>query len=133
MVKLPEEVKDLLVPSGEVLKVIGTADSNGIPHTIILGTLIAIDDETLAFATLSTKTTVNNLKTTKKASIAVYKPPMTAYRIEGTYHSSQTSGPLFDKFSKELEKIKMTCHSVELIKVDGVYYLGTPEPGKRIV
>ncbi len=132
MVNLPKEVKDLLVAGAESVKVIGTADSNGTPHTIILGSLMAIDDETLAFAVVAAKTTTNNLKTTKKASIVVYKPPMEGYRIEGTYHSSQDSGPLFDTFTEELKKMAMPCHEVELIKVDGVYVLGPPEPGKKI-
>jgi flavin reductase (DIM6/NTAB) family NADH-FMN oxidoreductase RutF len=77
MANLPKEVKDLLVLGADTVKAIGTADSEGTPHTIITGSLTAVDDETLAFAVVAAKTTVNNLKTTKKASIAIYTPPMT--------------------------------------------------------
>jgi len=132
MVSLPKEVKDLLAPDGAPFKVIGTTDSKGTPHTILLGSLMAIDDETLAFAVVAAKTTTNNLKTTKKASIVVYNPPMEGYRIEGTYHSFQDSGPLFDTFTEELKKMNLPCNGVVLIKVDGVYVLGPPEPGKKI-
>lgn len=132
MVNLPKEVKELLIPGADTVKVIGTADSEGTPHTIITGSLTAIDDETLAFAVVATKTTVNNLKTTKKASIAIYKPPRTGYRIEGTYHAFQDSGPLFDNFTEALKKRNLPCNGVVLLKVDGVYVLGPPEPGKKI-
>ena len=132
MVSLPKEVKDLLVPGADTVKAIGTADSEGTPHTIIIGSLAAIDDETLAFAVVAAKTTVNNLKTINKASIAIYKPPMTGYRIEGIYHDFQDSGPLFDNFTEALKKRNLPCNGVVLLKVDGVYVLGPPEPGKKI-
>ncbi|WP_287586280.1 pyridoxamine 5'-phosphate oxidase family protein [Candidatus Borrarchaeum sp.] len=134
MVNLPKEVKDLLVPGAGagIVKAIGTADSEGSPHTIITGSLMAIDDETLAFGVVAAKTTVNNLKTTNKASIAIYKPPMTGYRIESTYNSFQDSGSLFDSFSEALKKRNLPCSGVILLKVDGVYALGSPEPGKKI-
>jgi hypothetical protein len=132
MVNLPKEVKDLLVPGTKTVKVIGTADPEGTPHTIITGSLTAIDDETLAFGVVATKTTLSNLKTTNKASIAIYKPPMTGYRIESTYNSFQDSGSLFDSFSEALKKRNLPCNGVVLLKVDGVYALGSPEPGKKI-
>jgi len=133
MVNLPKEVKDLLVPGAAgIVKVIGTADSEGTPHTIITGSLAAIDDETLAFAVVAIKTTLNNLKTTNKASIAIYKPPMTGYRIASTFHDVQDSGPIFDNFTEALKKRNLPCHGVVLLKVDAVYVLGPPEPGKKI-
>ena len=122
---LPKEVKDLLVPGADTVKAIGTADSEGTPHTIITGSLTAIDDETLAFAVVATKTTVNNLQTTKKASIAIYTPPMTGYRIEATYASFQDSGPIFDNFKDALTKRNLPCSGVVLLKVDEVYVLGS--------
>jgi hypothetical protein len=132
MVNLPKEVKDLLIPGANTVKAIGTVDSKGNPHTIITGSLTAIDDETLAFAVVGAKTTVNNLKTTNKASIAIYSPPMTGYRIESTYQAYQDSGPLFDNFTEALKKRNLPCNGVVLLKIDGVYVLGTPEPGKQI-
>lgn len=133
MPKLPKEAKDLLAPGANTVKAIGTADSEGTPHTIITGSLMAIDDETLAFGVVATKTTVNNLKTTKKASIAIYAPPMTGYRIECTFDSFQDSGPLFENFTEALKKRNLPCHGAVVLKIDGVYALGAPEPGKKIV
>jgi len=132
MVSLPKEVMDLLVPGANTVKAIGTADSEGTPHTIITGSLMAIDNETLAFAVVATKTTLNNLKTTKKASIAIYQPPMTGYRIEAIYNSFQDSGSLFDNFAEALKQRGLPCSGVVILKVDGVYVLGPPEPGKKI-
>jgi hypothetical protein len=131
MVNIPKEVMDVLGGS-DTVKAIGTADSEGSPHTIITGSLRAIENETLAFAVVATKTTLNNLKTTKKASIAIYKPPMTGYRIEAIYNSFQDSGPIFDNFTEALKQRGLPCSGVVILKVDGVYVLGPPEPGKKI-
>ncbi len=53
------------------------------------------------------------MKTTKKASIAIYTPPMTGYRIEATYDAFQDSGSLFDTFTEALKKRNRPCSTIE--------------------
>jgi hypothetical protein len=50
---------------------------------------------------------------------------MTGYRIEATYAAFQDSGPLFDNFTEALKKRNRPCNGVVLLKVDGVYVLGS--------
>ncbi len=123
MVYIPKEVMDLLKPGEtqkQVVKVLATADDKGVPHAIILGPLMAIDEETLAFGIIWASTTKKNLETTKNACIIVYKPPMTACRVHGTFEEYVTSGPLFDRYTDELKKWDLECAGVIKIKVTDV-------------
>ena len=96
MTKLPQEILDL-VKSQETQKIVATVDKNGIPNVTVKGSLMAPDNETLAFADLyGQKTrTFNNLNDTKKVSILVYKtpmqPPFPVYQIKGQFVEYQTS------------------------------------------
>jgi hypothetical protein len=45
----------------------------------------------------------------------------------------QTSGELFDRFAKEIkERIKLGIRAVGTIRVEEVYAVAPPEPGKKI-
>ena len=51
---------------------------------------------------------------------------------EGSY-LLETSGELFERFAKEVkEKIKLDIKAVGTIRVDEVYSVAPPEPGKKI-
>ncbi len=132
---IPKEVMDLLKPGEEqmqVVKVLATSDEKGVPHAIILGSLMAIDEETLAFALVWAGTTRKNLETTKEACVIVYKPPMTAYRIHGCFEEYISSGPLFDRYVEELKKFNLECRGVIKIKVAEIYTAGPPNPGQKL-
>jgi hypothetical protein len=45
----------------------------------------------------------------------------------------QTSGELFDRFAKEIrERINLVMKAVGTIRVDEIYAVAPPEPGKKI-
>ena len=77
MTKLPQEILDL-VKNRETQKIVATVDKSGIPNVTLKASLMAPDDETMAFADLyGNKTrTFNNLNDTRNVSILVYKTPM---------------------------------------------------------
>ena len=132
---IPKEVMDLIKPGEEQMqniKVLATADEKGVPHAIILGSLMAIDEDTLAFALVWSGTTYKNLETTKEASVVVFKPPMTAYRLQCCYEETITSGGLFDRFVDELKKFNLECKGVVKMKVAEVYTAGPPAPGQKV-
>jgi len=59
--------------------------------------------------------------------------PVAGYQVKGTFLGFQTSGELFDRFAKEVkEKIKLDIRAVGTIRVDEVYAVAPPEPGKKI-
>ena len=134
MAKMPQEVMDIFNdPSAS--KVLGTLDETGVPNVAPIGTLRAINEETIAFAEVYGGKTKTNLAQTKKAAAVAFKyPPPAGYQIKGKFVGWQTSGPLFDQMDKRMKEIlKIGIKRVGAIKVEEVYSMGMPEPGKRVV
>ena len=138
MAKMPKEVLDLVKDQGTP-KIVATVDKNGVPNVTVKGSLMAPDDETLAFADLyGRKTrTFNNLTETKKVSVLVYKvpmePPFSVYQIKGQFAEYQTSGPMFDQFAKAIkDDIGADIAGVGIVRVEGVYSQAPKDAGKQI-
>jgi hypothetical protein len=133
MARTPKEVMDVFndPKSTKVLATAGTIlEINAVPK----GSLRAIDEELIAFADISGDKTNKNLEVNKKAAVlALRMDPLAGYQIKGTFQGFQTSGELFNRFSKEVrERINMTIRAVGTIKVDEVYAVAPPQPGKKI-
>ncbi len=59
--------------------------------------------------------------------------PVSGYQVKGTFLGFQTSGDLFDRFTKEVkEKMKLDIRAVGTIRVDEVYAVAPPNPGKKL-
>jgi predicted pyridoxine 5'-phosphate oxidase superfamily flavin-nucleotide-binding protein len=116
-------------------KVLGTIDDHGVLNVAPIGTLRAISEDTIAFAEVYEGKTKKNLEQTKKAAAVAFKyPPPTGYQIKGTFLDWQTSGPLFETMDKKMkELLNVGIKRVGTIKVEKVYSVGMPEPGKKIV
>ena len=133
MAKMPKEVMDVVndPSSAKVLATAGTAlEINAVPK----GSLRAIDEELIAFADIFGDKTNKNLGLNKKVTALVFKmSPVAGYQIKGTFLGFQTSGQLFDRFAKEIkERIKLDIKAVGTIRVDEVYAVAPPQPGKKI-
>ena len=98
------------------------------------GSLRTISEEVIAFADIFGDKTNKNLQLNKKVSALAFKTsPVTGFQIKGTFLGFETSGELFDRFAKEVkEKIKLDIKAVGTIRVDEVYAVAPPEPGKKI-
>ena len=134
MAKMPKEVMDMFSDPA-ASKVLGTIDETGVLNVAPIGTLRALNEETIAFADIYGGRTKKNLEQTKKAaSVAFKSPPPVGYQIKGTFVGWQTSGPLFEVLDKRMkELLKIGIKRVGTIKVEEVYSMGIPEPGKKIV
>lgn len=134
MVKMPKEVVDLFNDPA-ASKVLGTIDAEGVLNVAPIGTLRAINEETIAFAEVFEGKTKKNLERTKKAAAVAYTyPPPAGYQIKGTLVGWQTSGPLFDTMDNKMrELMNMGIRRVGTIQVEAVYSVGMPEPGKKII
>ena len=133
MAKMSKEVMDTFndPSSAKVLATAGTAlEINAVPK----GSLRAIDEETVAFADIFGDKTNRNLEVNKKVVALVFKTtPVTGYQIKGTFLGFQKSGELFDRLAREVkERIKLDIKAVGTIKVDEVYAVAPPQPGKKI-
>jgi len=133
MAKMTKEVMDLFNDpnSAKVLATAGTAlEINAVPK----GSLRAIGEDLMAFADIFGDKTNKNLVVNKKVSALAFKTnPLAGYQIKGTFLGFQTSGELFDRFAKEIkERIKLGIRAVGTIKVEEVYAVAPPQPGKKI-
>ena len=134
MAKMPKEVMDMFNDAGSA-KVLATAGSTALEvNAVPKGSLRAISEDTIAFADIFGDKTNKNLQLNKKVSALAFKTnPVTGYQIKGTFLGFQTSGDLFDRFSKEIkERIRLEIRAVGTIRVDEVYAVAPPDPGKKI-
>jgi predicted pyridoxine 5'-phosphate oxidase superfamily flavin-nucleotide-binding protein len=133
MVKMPKDVMDMFNDPA-ASKVLGTIDEAGALNVAPIGTLSAINEETIAFAEVfEGKTKKNMEKTRKAAAVAWTSPPPAGYQIKGAFVGWQTSGPLFDTLDRKMKEMGMGITRVGTINVEEVYSVGLPEPGKKLV
>jgi predicted pyridoxine 5'-phosphate oxidase superfamily flavin-nucleotide-binding protein len=132
MVNIPQEVIDLLT-APDSAKMMATVDTQGAPNVVPIWSITPVDSETIAFAELFIINTKQNLQDNKKIAIAVFKGPMTGYQLKGTFIGFQTSGPVFDNFSKKvMEAMKLQVKSVGIVKVDGVFSASPGQNSKKL-
>ena len=82
MVDIPKEVLDIIAAPDSV-KLMATVDEKGFPNVAAVGSITAIDSETIAFAELFIKKTKLNLEKTKKVAIMIFKGPMIGFQLKG--------------------------------------------------
>ena len=134
MAKMLKEVMEVFNDPGSA-KVLATAGSTALEvNAVPKGSLRAVSEEVIAFADIFGDKTNKNLQLNKKVSALAFKTnPVAGYQVKGTFLGFQTSGELFDKFAKEVkEKIKLNIKAVGTIRVDEVYAVAPPEPGKKL-
>ena len=134
MAKMSKEVMDVFNDPGSA-KVLATGGTTALEiNAVPKGSLRTISEEVLAFADIFGDKTNKNLQLNKKVSALAFKTsPVTGFQIKGTFLGFETSGELFDRFAKEVkEKIKLDIKAVGTIRVDEVYAVAPPEPGKKI-
>ena len=130
---MPKEVMDMFNDPA-ASKALGTMDEAGALNVAPIGTLSAINEETIAFAEVFEGKTKRNMERTKKAAaVAWTSPPPAGYQIKGAFVGWQTSGPLFDALDRKMKEMGMGIKRVGTINVEEVYSVGLPEPGKKLV
>jgi len=134
MAKMSKEVMDVFNDPSSA-KVLATAGSTALEvNAVPKGSLRAVSEEVIAFADIFGDKTNKNLQLNKKVSALAFKTsPVAGYQVKGTFLGYQTSGELFEGFAKMVkEKINLDIRAVGTIRVDEVYAVAPPEPGKKI-
>ena len=133
MAKMPQEVVDFFRSDpAQISKVVATVNSDGVPNVAAKGSLIAVDDETIAFAELVGSKTKANLQANGKVAAAAFKM-VEGFQVKGSFEGFQTSGPLVDQFVQMLKPLGMDVKEVATVKVEEVYSLSPQDAGRRIV
>lgn len=130
MAALTEQMKEL-VESGRCL--VATAGKDGWPNVGPKGSVIVLDDSTLAFGEVTGKQTYRNLQENPKVAIAVVDYEQRAgYRFVGSAEL-ETEGPLYEKFVQRFAEKKLSRPAAAVkVKVEAIYDLGIKNPGGRI-
>ena len=134
MVKITKEVMDMLNDS-QASKVLATSDSGGSINVVTKGSLVALDEETIAFADIFGGKTNVNLSANTKTTVAAFKTdlPPVGYQIKGIFQGFQTSGPVFDNFAAQIKSaMNIDIKAVGIINPSEVYAIGVPNPGAKI-
>jgi len=116
-------------------KVLATAGSTALEvNAVPKGSLRAVTEEVIAFADIFGDKTNKNLQLNKKVSALAFKTnPVAGYQVKGTFLGFQTSGDLFERFAKMVkETVGVDIKAVGTIRVDEVYAVAPPEPGKKM-
>ena len=134
MARMSKQVMDVFNDPGSA-KVLATAGSTALEvNAVPKGSLRAVSEEVIAFADIFGDKTNKNLQLNKKVSALAFKMnPAAGYQVKGTFLGFQTSGELFDRIAKEVrDGIKLDIKAVGTIRVDEVYAVAPPEPGRKI-
>ncbi len=131
MAALTEHMKEL-VKSGRCL--VATASKDGWPNIGPKGSVVVVDDSTLAFGEVTGKQTYANLQENPKVAIAVMDyEQRVGYRFVGTVEL-ETGGELYEKFAQRFAEMKLPRPAAAVkVKVEAIYDLSPKNPGGKIV
>ncbi|OAT85024.1 hypothetical protein A6M21_07130 [Desulfotomaculum copahuensis] len=127
---LTEQMKSL-VKGGKCL--VATAGKDGWPNIGPKGSVMLVDDSTLAFGEVTGKQTYQNLVENPKVAIAVMDyEQRVGYRFTGTA-KLETEGPLFEQFAQRFAAMNLPRPVAAVkVKIESVYDLGIQNPGGKI-
>ncbi|MBT4513264.1 MAG: pyridoxamine 5'-phosphate oxidase family protein [Chloroflexi bacterium] len=118
MAKMTKEAMDLFRDS-QTSKILATIDSNGMPSMAPKGSLVAIDNETLAFAEVAGGKTRTNLEVTNKVAAAAFKTAA-GCQIKGTFQGFQSGGPLFDEYAQLIKQTGTSARWMSNVQEVGI-------------
>lgn len=131
MVSIPKKVMDFIADKGTT-KMVVSSDGSNQPHAIVAGSIMAVDDRTMAVGEILMKRTKANLSVNKKASFLVVKGTE-AYSIDVTVLERQTSGPGLEEMNKALKQMKLQASALWVFQVTAVYDASaSPSAGTRL-
>lgn len=120
-----------LVEKGRCM--LATADKDGRSNIGPKGSVVVLDDETLAYGELTGKQSYQNvLENPRVAIAAVDFEKFSGYRFSGMAEL-ETSGKLYEKFAKRFQEMKLPKPVAAVkVKVTAVHDLSAGNPGAKI-
>ncbi len=116
----------------ESTKIISTVSKDGEIHSIVAGSIMKVDENTMAVAEVIMKTTAANLEVNNKAALLAVKG-MESYLLNCTVEARRTDGALFNAVAENFAKMNMQIKAVWTLTVDKIYDESAgPNAGKQI-
>ena len=129
--KIPSEVMALLNDS-EATKVLTSVSVEGMPHTIVVGSTMAPQEDLICAAEVMMQNSAKNFEVNPNVTVLAVKG-MESYQVKAKVKGHQTEGPLFDNVKAELEKMGLPCRGVWLFEPLEAYNQSAgPNAGKKI-
>ncbi|ONI42089.1 hypothetical protein AN396_00535 [Candidatus Epulonipiscium fishelsonii] len=126
-----ENVKKLF-QDRESVKIFSTVSKEGEIHSIVAGSIMVIDDDTMAVAEVFMNTTCANLENNNKAALLAVKG-MESYLVNATMQKRHTDGQLYDNVAKQFAAMNMQIKSVITFTIDKIYDESAgPNGGKQL-
>jgi len=112
---------------------VATASKDGRPNIGPKGSVMVVDDSTLAFGEIAGKQTYSNLKENPQIAIAIVNhQQMSGYRFVGIAQL-EDNGPLYDQTVVMFERLKLPRPIVVVrVNVEEIYDLSVRNAGGRI-
>jgi len=119
MAKLTSEMKAMF---GQQLAVIATASTAGIPNIGPKGSMVVVDDETLAYAEGTNGKTLKNIQENPSVAVMVVdREKADGYQVKGTAELL-TDGDFFEQMARRQEERKRPRpKTVVTIKAEEIY------------
>jgi uncharacterized protein len=112
---------------------LATASKDGVPNIGPKGSVIVLDNSTLAFGELTAKQSYKNLLENPRVAIAVVDHDKSSgYRFTGSV-KLETGGELYEQFARRFSEMKLPKPVAAVkVNVEGIYDLSAKNPGGRI-
>ncbi len=121
-----------LFQDNESVKVVSTVSKEGEIHSIVAGSVMVVDDDTMAVAEILMNTTSANLTFGGKAALLVVKG-MESYLVTATVQEKLTDGQLYNTVSEKFAAMNMQIRAFWTFSVDKIYdESANPNGGKQI-
>lgn len=116
----------------ESVKVVTTVSKGGEPHSIVAGSVMVVDDNTLAVAEVFMTTSSANLTDNGTVALLAVKG-MESYLVNATVVARLTDGPLFQAVAEQFRAMGMEIKAVWTFAVDKIYDESAgPNGGKQL-
>lgn len=99
---------------------VSTLSKEGEVHSIVAGSVMGLDNDTMAVAEVSMSTTSENLATTNKVALLAVKGTE-SYLVNGTVQKRHKDGALFEGIAEKFRAMNMTIKAVWTFSVDKIY------------
>lgn len=129
---IPEKVLNLLNDQS-ASKILTTVSNDGIPHSIVVGSMMAPNIETICAAEVLMKKTAKNLESNENIAVLTVKGKE-SYLVNATVVERQTEGELFDTVSEQMKKAGLPMQALWIFKPTAIYDQSAgPTAGTQIV
>jgi predicted pyridoxine 5'-phosphate oxidase superfamily flavin-nucleotide-binding protein len=109
-----------------------TADHTGQPSAAPKGSMIVVDEKTLAYGEALGKQTYENIRENPKVAVVVAdRDAQKGYRFTGTAEL-RSGGPVFTRFSERFGRMDLILKAVVVITINEIYDLSVKNAGAKI-